>query len=106
MQSMNATSLLIGLVLGAAFGGAIGYLLARGRLANVAADLTGQARAADERARAAQDRAALMERAAREKAELVDGQLADRFRALSAQALDQSTRTSNWSSHCATLWPG
>ncbi len=93
MQSMNATSLLIGLVLGAAFGGAIGYLLARGRLANVAADLTGQARAADERARAAQDRAALMERAAREKAELIDGQLADRFRALSAQALDQSTRT-------------
>ena len=93
MQSMNATSLLIGLALGAALGGAIGYLLARGRLATVAADLTGQARAADERARAAQDRAALMERGARERAELIDGQLADRFRALSAQALDQSART-------------
>src|SRR5271166_613598 len=93
MLIMNATSLLIGLFLGAALGGAIGYLLARGRLASVAADLTGQARAADERARAALDRAALIERAAEEKAELVDGQMSDRFRALSAQALDQSTRT-------------
>src|SRR5271165_3237897 len=93
MLSMNGTSLLIGLLLGAALGGAIGYLLARGRLANVAADLTGQARAADERARAAQDRAALMERAAREKAELIDGQLADRFQAMSVQALDQSNKT-------------
>jgi DNA recombination protein RmuC len=91
MLVMNATSLLIGLLLGAALGAAIGYLLARGRLAAVAADLTGQARAADERARAAQDRAVLMERAAREKAELIDGQLAERFQALSAQALDQST---------------
>ncbi len=90
---MNATSLLIGLLLGAALGGAIGYLLARGRMASVAADLTGQARAADERARAAQDRAALTERAARERADLIDGQLADRFRAMSAQALDQSART-------------
>ncbi len=91
MLNMNATSLLIGLLLGAALGAAIGYLLARGRLAASVADLTGQARAADERARAAMDRAALMERAAREKAELIDGQLAGRFQALSAQALDQST---------------
>jgi DNA recombination protein RmuC len=93
MLNMNATSLLIGLLLGAALGGTIGYLLARGRQAGVAADLTGQARAADERARAATERAALIDRAAQEKAALLDGQLADRFRALSAQALDQSTRT-------------
>src|SRR5260370_22458461 len=93
MLNMNATSLLIGLLLGAALGGTIGYLLARGRQAGVAADLTGQARAADERARAATERAALIDRAAQEKAALLDGQLADRFRALSAQPLDQSTRT-------------
>ena len=93
MLNMNATSLLIGLLLGAALGGTIGYLLARGRQAGVAADLTGQARAADERAQAATERAALIDRAAQEKAALLDGQLADRFRALSAQALDQSTRT-------------
>ncbi|MGO8961514.1 MAG: DNA recombination protein RmuC, partial [Streptosporangiaceae bacterium] len=90
---MNATSLLIGLLVGAALGGAIGYLLARGRMGGLAADLTGQARAADERARAAQERTALMERVAQEKAALIDGQLADRFRALSAEALDQSTKT-------------
>jgi DNA recombination protein RmuC len=93
MLDMNAISLLIGLLLGAGLGAAIGYLLARGRLAGLAADLTGQARAADERARAAQDRAALMERAAQEKADLIDSQLAERFQAMSAQALDRSTRT-------------
>jgi DNA recombination protein RmuC len=70
----------------------MGYLFARGRLASLAADLTGEARAADERARAAQDRAALVERAALEKAALLDGQLAERFQSLSAQALDQSTQ--------------
>src|SRR5690349_3442842 len=78
---MDATALLAGLVLGLVLGGALGYLLARGRLATDAASLTGQARAAEERARAAQERAAL-----------IDGQLAERFRQLSADALDQSTR--------------
>jgi DNA recombination protein RmuC len=34
-----------------------------------------------------------MERAAQEKAELIDGQLAERFQMLSAEALDRSTRT-------------
>jgi DNA recombination protein RmuC len=89
---MNAMSLLIGLLLGTALGAVIGYLYARGRLADLTADLTGQARAADERARAAQGRAAIMEQAAQEKAALIDGQLAERFQALSAQALDVSTR--------------
>jgi DNA recombination protein RmuC len=90
---MNAISLLVTLLVGVALGAAIGYLLARGKLANLTADLTGQARAADERAAAAQQRAALTERAARERADLLDSQLAERFQALSAQALDQSTRT-------------
>jgi DNA recombination protein RmuC len=90
---MNVIMLLIGLLLGAALGAAIGYLLARGRLAGLAADRAGQASVAEERARAADERADLLERAAREKAELIDGQLAERFQALSAQALDRSTRT-------------
>ena len=66
---MAVVFLLAGLLLGIV----IGYLYARGRLA-------AQAAAADERARAAADRAAL-----------VEGQLAERFQALSAQALDAST---------------
>src|SRR5712691_2303717 len=89
---MNAISLLAGLLAGAILGTMIGYLYARGRLAGAAADLTGQARAADERARAAQDRASFVERAALEKVALIDGQLAERFQALSAEALDLSTR--------------
>jgi DNA recombination protein RmuC len=93
MLAMNAIMLLIGLLLGAVLGAAVGYLLARGRLAALAADLTGQAKVADERARAADERADLLERAAREKAELIDGQLAERFQVLSAQALDRSTTT-------------
>jgi DNA recombination protein RmuC len=93
MANMNAISLLIGLLLGAVLGAVIGYLLARGRLATLSADLTGRAAAADERARAAFERAALLERAAREKADLLDGQLAERFQVLSAQALDRSTTT-------------
>ena len=78
------------LVLGGVVGAALGYLYARGRLASMTADLTGQARAAEERARSAQDRAAIMERAAQERAALIDGQLAERFQAMSAQALDRS----------------
>lgn len=93
MLTMTAISLLIGLIIGAALGAAIGYLLARGRLASLAADLTGQASAAQERARAADERADLLERAAQQRAALIDGQLADRFQALSAQALDRSTQT-------------
>lgn len=60
--------LLIGVVVGAAFG----YLLARGRFATAAAT-------ADERARAAAERAALLERAAAEKTAIAEGQLAQRF---------------------------
>jgi DNA recombination protein RmuC len=90
---MNATSLMVILLIGVALGAAIGYLLARGRLAGLAADLTGQARAAEERAAAAHQRAALVERAAQDRADLVDGQLAERFQSMSAQALDQSART-------------
>jgi len=62
-------SLLAGLLLGIVIGVAIGYLYARGRLA----DASGRARAAEQRAA------------------LVDGQLAERFQVLSAQALDAST---------------
>jgi DNA recombination protein RmuC len=93
MLAMNAIMLLIGLLLGAVLGAAVGYLLARGRLAATAADLTGQARVAEERARAADERADLLERAAHEKAELIDGQLAERFQVLSDQALDRSAQT-------------
>jgi DNA recombination protein RmuC len=62
---MSVVYLLLGIVIGAA----IGYLFARGRVAS-----------AEERARGAAERAAL-----------VEGQLAERFQALSAQALDAST---------------
>ncbi len=87
---MNAILLLSGLLIGAILGAVIGYQYARNHLASVAADLTAQARAADERARAAQERGALVERAAQERAALIDGYLAERFEALSAQALDAS----------------
>ncbi len=90
---MNAISLLVTLLVGVALGAAIGYLLARGKLAGLAADLTGQARAAEERATAAQQQAVTAERLAREREELLDGQLAERFQSLSTQALDQSART-------------
>jgi DNA recombination protein RmuC len=82
---MNAISLLIGLLVGVGLGALIGYLYARGHLA-------GQAAAADERARAAHERAALIERVAQEKAALADGNLAEHFQALAGQALDESTR--------------
>jgi DNA recombination protein RmuC len=77
---MSAISLLVGMLLGIVIGAAIGYLFASGR-----------ARGADERARAAEQRAAMIERGAAERAALVEGQLAERFQALSAEALDAST---------------
>jgi len=70
-------TLVIGLIVGAV----MGFLVARNREAPKAADLAARASAADERARAAEQRAAL-----------VDGQLAERFQVLSAQALDASAR--------------
>ena len=88
---MSAILLIAGLVLGIIIGAVIGYLFARGRLAAASADLTGQARAADERARAAEQKAVLIERAASERSALVDGHLTERFQALSAEALDAST---------------
>jgi DNA recombination protein RmuC len=90
---MNAISLLVTLLVGVALGAAIGWLLARGKLASIAADLTGRTRAAEERATAAQQQAVMAERLAREREELLDSQLAERFQSLSAQALDQSART-------------
>ena len=60
------------LLLGIAVGAVLGYLLARNQLATSAAT-------ADERARAAQDRAALLERQATERTALAEGQLAQRF---------------------------
>ena len=70
---------LLTLVIGVLLGAVIGFLVARNREAGAAADLAARASAADERARAAEQRTAL-----------VDGQLAERFQALSAQALDAS----------------
>src|SRR5271169_6293440 len=70
---MSAISLLLGLLLGIVMGAAIGFLYARGRLATAAAEASARARAAEQRAA------------------LVDGHLAERFEALSAQALDAST---------------
>ena len=88
---MSAISLLVGLLLGIVIGAVIGCLFARGRLAPAAAEASGRARAADERARAAEQKAVMIERSAAERAALVDGQLSERFQALSAQALDAST---------------
>jgi DNA recombination protein RmuC len=65
---MTVFALLAGIVIGAG----LGYLLARSRLATATAT-------ADERARAAEERAALIERTASEKSALADGQLAQRF---------------------------
>jgi len=82
---MNAISLFLGLALGTALGALIGFLYARGHLA-------GQAAAANERARAAQERADLVERAAQDRTALADGRLAEHFQALAGQALDQTTQ--------------
>jgi DNA recombination protein RmuC len=70
---MSAISLLFGLLLGIVVGAAIGYLYARGRLAAATAEAGARAHAAEQRAA------------------LIDGHLAERFEALSAQALDAST---------------
>jgi len=83
---MSLILLIAGLVLGAV----IGYLFARSRLAGTTSELAAQVRGAEERAKAAAERAALVDQAASERAELIDGYLAERFQALSAQALDQS----------------
>ena len=77
MAVISLLTLVIGLILGTA----LGFLIARNREAAAVTDLVARASAADERARAAEQRTAL-----------VDGQLAERFQALSAQALDASTR--------------
>jgi DNA recombination protein RmuC len=65
---MTAFALLAGIAIGVV----LGYLLARNRLAATAATAT-------ERARSAQERAALLERQAAERTALADGQLAQRF---------------------------
>src|SRR6266487_4629787 len=72
---------LLAVLIGIAIGAVLGFLFARSREASAATDLAAQASAADERARAAHERAAL-----------VESQLAERFQSLSAQALDASTR--------------
>jgi len=77
MTVISLLTMVIGLFLGAV----LGFLLARNKEAGAREDLAARASAADERARAAEQRTAL-----------VDGQLADRFQALSAQALDASAR--------------
>ena len=68
LEGMTVFALLAGIAIGVA----LGYLLARNRLGTAAATAT-------ERARAAQERAAILERAAAEKTALADGQLAQRF---------------------------
>ena len=70
MTVISLLTMVIGLIIGAA----LGFLLARNRDAGARADLAARTSAAEERAA------------------LVDGQLAERFRALSAQALDAITR--------------
>ena len=60
------------LLIGIAVGAVLGFLLARNQLGTAAAT-------AGERARAAQERAALLERQATERAALAEGQLAQRF---------------------------
>jgi DNA recombination protein RmuC len=64
--------IIFALLAGLAIGAVLGYLLARNRLGTATAT-------AEERARSAQERAALLERAAAEKTALAQGQLAQRF---------------------------
>jgi DNA recombination protein RmuC len=65
-------TLLTGLLAGIVIGAVIGFLLAQGRFASRAA-------AADERARAASERAALLERSAGERSVAAQQQIAERF---------------------------
>jgi len=87
---MNSIMLLAGLVVGTMLGAVIGFLYARSRLAGANSDLAARVRVAEEQARAARQRAELIDEAAQERAALIDGYLAERFQALSAQALDVS----------------
>jgi DNA recombination protein RmuC len=64
--------ILFALLAGVLIGAVLGYLVARNHLGPAAAT-------AEERARSAQERAALLERTAAEKTALADGQLAQRF---------------------------
>src|ERR1700730_4005941 len=89
---MGAVLLLAGLLLGIVIGAAIGYLFARGRLASTAADLSGRARAADERARAPGARAPGLERRAAATARAGGGG-APRRRRASADDRAQRGRT-------------
>ena len=68
LENMILFALLAGVLIGAV----LGYLLARNHLGTAAAT-------AEERARSAQERAALLERTAAEKTALAEGQLAQRF---------------------------
>jgi DNA recombination protein RmuC len=77
---MTVTTLLA-LLIGVCLGALIGFLLGRSDQAGARADMAAQASAAQERANAAEQRAAL-----------VDGHLAERFQALSAQVVEASTR--------------
>jgi DNA recombination protein RmuC len=64
--------ILFALLAGILIGAVLGYLVARNRLGTAAAT-------AEERARSAQERAALLERTAAEKTAIAEGQLAQRF---------------------------
>src|ERR1700722_13298245 len=64
--------IIFALLAGLAIGAVLGYLMARNRLGTAAAT-------AEERARSAQERAALLERTSAEKTALAEGQLAQRF---------------------------
>ena len=71
----------LALLAGVLLGAVIGFLFARAREATATAERAARVTAAEERARAAAERAALL-----------DGQLAERFQALSTAALDASTQ--------------
>ena len=77
---MTAT-LIMGLLIGLALGALIGFLVCRSKETTARVDLAAAVSAADERAKAAEQRA-----------ELIDGQLAERFQSLSARAMDASTQ--------------
>ncbi|GGQ20673.1 DNA recombination protein RmuC [Streptosporangium pseudovulgare] len=76
---MDVTALVFQLAMGLAAGLAIGFLLGRARAASGAAEASARVAEAEARAKAAEDKAAYVEE-----------QLAERFQALSARALDAS----------------